>query len=151
MEALTGGEGSIEARECRGPMVEAESSGGGLRQRCSGFGRDGGGALGTVAGKEGRLGKKKGPFRSPIYGELRNGSQLSRPRSLKSWVGSGCAESDTWLHAEPFSQPHHRPHGPNGWASDRVRIPAREPEQRRIKSRSTRVSFCYDKTPGGTP
>ena len=138
-------------RGCRGPMVDAESSDGGLRRRCSGFRRDDGGALGAVARKEGDWGRRRRDRSDPQFmGSSGTVPRLSRPRSLKSWVASGCADSDTWLHAEHFSQPLRRPHEPNGWASDRVRIPAREPEQRRIKSRSTQVSFCYDKTPGGT-
>ena len=152
MGALTGGEDGTEARDCRGPMVEAESSGGGLRQRCSASGATVAERSGRLRGKRGDWGRRRRDRSDPLFmGSSGTVPRLSRPQSLKSWVGSGCAESDTWLHAEQFSQPHRGPHKPNGSASDRVRIPAREPEQRRIKSRRTRVSFCYDKTPGGTP
>ena len=114
---------------------------------------DGSGALGRCAGEGGEVGKKRRRLRrSPyLWGTSGDGFRVSRPRSPKSWVGSCSAYAGTWRRREARNGPHRRPQNANGSHSDPVRIRAREPEQRGVKSRGTRVSFCRDKTPGGTP
>ena len=44
--------------------------------------------------------------------------------------------SNTWRHPEHSIWPHHGPHTPNGWNSDLMWLPAREPEQRCAKSKT---------------
>ena len=138
MKELTGEEGGTEVRECRGPMVETNGSGGGLQRRCSSFGRGGGGALGTVVWKWEEIGEEE-EVTAPIpylWGAPERFQSF--PPTISQIVGGiKFVPSGTWRQPKRPIRPHRGPHGPNGWTSDRVRLPAREPEQRCAKSRNT--------------
>ena len=57
------------------------------------------------------------------------------PPTISPIVGGICfVQRDTWRPPERPIRPHRGPHSPNGWTSDRVWLPAREPERRRARS-----------------
>ena len=89
MEELTGGSKAGGEREWRDPMVEEKSSGDQRERRWLSSGCGDGEALVTVVGEVKSWGRRRSDRSGPLFmGGIRSGLRTSRPRSLRSWVGS---------------------------------------------------------------